>query len=52
MKTTDAVIGHWPNIFEFYGLPGVTGKRHFKGECPVCKSKGSFRCDDKDGRGT
>lgn len=51
-KTTDAVIGLWPEVFEHYGLPPVTGKRHFKGKCPACQSKGSFRCDDKDGRGT
>jgi putative DNA primase/helicase len=38
-KTTDAVIGRWPEVFEHYGLPPVTGKRHFKGKCPACQSK-------------
>lgn len=52
MKTKEAAIGRWPEIFEYYKLPGVTGKRHFKWSCPVCKSRGSFRCDDKDQRGT
>ncbi|EJX4431609.1 toprim domain-containing protein, partial [Salmonella enterica] len=30
----------------------VTGKRHFKGKCPICGGVGKFRCDDKDGKGT
>ncbi|WP_129543772.1 toprim domain-containing protein [Serratia sp. 1D1416] len=52
MNTRQAAIGHWPKIFEFYGLPPVTGKRHFKGECPLCGRKGKFRCDDKNGTGS
>ncbi|MBU9819945.1 toprim domain-containing protein [Rahnella sp. BCC 1045] len=51
MKTTEAVIGRWPDIFEYYGLPPVTGKMHFKGECPCCGKKGKYRCDDLEGRG-
>ncbi|MDC9591869.1 DNA primase, partial [Xenorhabdus sp. XENO-10] len=34
MKTTEAVVGRWPEIFAYYKLPPVTGKRHFKGNCP------------------
>lgn len=52
MKTTEAVIGRWPEVFEYFGLPPVTGKNHFKGECPLCKAKGKYRCDDLEGRGT
>ncbi|EJO2705746.1 toprim domain-containing protein [Salmonella enterica] len=52
MRTKDAATGHWPKIFEYYGLPPVTGKRHFKGKCPICGGVGKFRCDDKDGKGT
>ncbi|PHM73048.1 toprim domain-containing protein [Xenorhabdus sp. KJ12.1] len=52
IKTADAVIGRWPEIFNYYKLPPVTGKRHFKGKCPICERKGSFRIDDRDGRGT
>ncbi|MDE9447740.1 toprim domain-containing protein [Xenorhabdus bovienii] len=52
IKTTDAVVGHWPKVFEHYGLPPVTGLKHFKGKCPICKQKGKFRIDDRDGRGT
>ncbi|BEM49148.1 DNA primase [Serratia marcescens] len=52
MNTKQAAIGHWPRIFEFYGLPPVTGKRHFKGECPLCGRKGKYRCDDKNGTGS
>lgn len=39
-------------IFEAYGLPPVTGIKHYKGECPLCKAKGSFRADDKEGSGS
>ncbi len=52
MLTRDAAVGHWPKIFEYYGLPPVTGKRHFKGSCPLCGSAGKFRCDDREGKGT
>lgn len=52
MNTKQAVIGRWPEIFKFYGLPPVTGKNHFKGECPLCGRKGKFRCDDKNGSGS
>lgn len=52
MKTTEAAKGQWATIFEHYGLPPITGKHHYKGECPVCSSRGKYRCDDADGRGT
>ena len=52
MKTTDAVIGHWPEVFKAFGLPPVTGKKHWPKECPLCGRKGKFRCDDREGRGT
>jgi len=52
MRTAEAVIGRWPEVFEYFGLPPVTGKHHFKGECPICRKTGKFRSDDKDGRGT
>ncbi|EIP6847621.1 toprim domain-containing protein [Salmonella enterica subsp. enterica serovar Westminster] len=52
MKTAQAAVGHWATIFEHFGLPPVTGKRHYKGECPVCGARGKFRIDDTDGHGT
>lgn len=52
MKTAAAAVGHWSTIFEHFGLPPVTGKRHYKGECPVCGARGKFRIDDTDGQGT
>ena len=52
MRTVDAVIGNWGKVFSYYGLPPITGKHHFKGKCPICKSVGKFRIDDRDGRGT
>lgn len=51
MKTVSAATGRWPEIFEYFNSP-VTGKNHFKGECPICGRKGKFRIDDKGGRGT
>ncbi|MGX8948478.1 DUF7146 domain-containing protein [Providencia stuartii] len=52
MNTIDAAHGQWAKIFAHYGLPPITGKKHFKGKCPICEQKGKFRIDDKDGRGT
>ncbi|WP_072065375.1 toprim domain-containing protein [Pluralibacter gergoviae] len=52
MKTAVAAKGRWSEIFEYYGLPPVTGKHHFKGECPVCGARGKYRVDDRDGEGT
>lgn len=52
MKTQDFVIGKWPQIFKHYGLPPVTGKNHYKGECPLCKTRNSFRIDNREGKGT
>ncbi len=52
MKTVDAVIGRWPEIFKYYDLPPVTGNKHWPKECPICGKKGKFRIDDKgDERG-
>lgn len=52
MRTADAARGRWAEIFEFYGLPPITGGKHYQGECPLCGEKGKFRIDDKDGNGT
>lgn len=52
MKTTEAVIGRWGQIFQHYGLPPINPARHYKGECPICGRKGKFRIDDKEGMGT
>ncbi|EFA2090091.1 DNA primase, partial [Escherichia coli] len=52
MKTAAAAKGRWPEILEHFGLPPITGKNHFKGECPVCGARGKFRIDDRDGAGT
>lgn len=52
MKTTDAVIGRWPEVFKAFGLPPVTGKKHWSKACPVCGRAGKYRCDNKDNRGT
>ncbi|BET62238.1 putative prophage DNA primase [Yersinia pseudotuberculosis] len=52
MKTTEAVKGQWGQVFEYFGLPPITGNHHFKGECPVCSGKSKFRIDDTDGTGS
>jgi putative DNA primase/helicase len=52
VKTSEAAKGRWSEIFEYYGLPPVTGKNHFKGECPVCGARGKYRVDDRDGSGS
>jgi hypothetical protein len=51
MNTKQAAIGRWAEIYKYFGLPGITGKNHFKGECPMW-SKGKFRCDNKNGTGS
>lgn len=51
-RTVDAVRKYWPQVFEYYGLPPVTGKRHFKGECPLCGKKEHFRCDNENDTGS
>lgn len=52
MKTIDAMQGRTALILAEYGLPPITGNRHYKGECPVCGRKGKFRIDDNNGTGT
>lgn len=52
MNTIDAAKGQWAKIFAHYGLPPITGRKHFKGPCPLCERKGKFRIDDKNGLGT
>ncbi|HIH5083942.1 TPA: DUF7146 domain-containing protein [Klebsiella pneumoniae] len=52
MNTKQAAMGRWSEIFEYYGLPAITGKNHFKGECPLCGRKGKYRCDNKNGTGS
>lgn len=47
MNTKQAAIGRWAEIYKHYGLHGITGKNHLKGECPLCGRKGKFRCDNK-----
>lgn len=52
MKTSEAAKGRWAEIFEYFGLPPITGKNHFKGECPLCGARGKFRIDDHQGTGS
>lgn len=52
ISTIEAATGQWEKIFAYYKLPKITGKRHHKGKCPICKQIGKFRIDNKEGRGT
>lgn len=52
MNTREAVAGRWSEVFEYYKLPTITGKKHFKGDCPICGRRGKFRIDDKNGTGS
>lgn len=52
MRTDEAARGKWHLIFEHYNLPPINPRKHYQGECPVCKSKGKLRIDDKDGTGS
>lgn len=52
MRTDKAAEGNWHIIFEHYGLPPINPRKHYAGECPICKSLKSFRVDDKGGQGT
>lgn len=52
MTTSEAAQGRWEEIFTHYKLPPVTGKRHYKGPCPLCGKKNKFRIDDKHGKGS
>lgn len=51
-STIEEARGNWGYIFEKYGLPPITGGKHYPGECPICKSKGAFRIDDRCGNGS
>lgn len=52
MKTHLAVVGKWDIVFKHFGLPPITGGRHFTGESPCCGRKGKIRIDNLDGKGT
>lgn len=42
MRTRDAAVGHWSRIFEYYGMPPVTGVKHYNGPCPICGAEVNF----------
>jgi len=52
MKTVDIIKNHIPAVLSAYGLPPITGGRHYPGECPLCSSKKSFRIDNKENTGS
>jgi putative DNA primase/helicase len=48
-STARAIAGNENKILSYYSLPPVTGARHFRGECPICGQKDSFRLNHKNG---
>lgn len=50
MKTTEAVKGKESIILSHYGLPPITGNRHYKGECPLCGKRNKFRISQQGER--
>lgn len=49
MKTSEAIKGREAEILSYYGLPPITGNRHYKGECPLCGKKSKFRLNNSGG---
>jgi len=45
-------MGKWHEILDHYGLPEITGNKHFNGPCPLCGKKKKFRIDNKSDMGT
>lgn len=43
MNTAGAAKGRWEQIYAALDLPPMTGGKHWQGECPLCKGKGTFR---------
>lgn len=43
VNTPDAMIGHEELILSHFGLPEITGNRHFAGGCPICGKRRKFR---------
>lgn len=43
MRTLEAAAGNWSAILNNFNLPPITGKKHFKGECPLCHKSSKFR---------
>lgn len=41
--TVEAMIGYEEMILNHFGLPEITGNRHFAGECPLCGKRKKFR---------
>jgi len=49
MNTIEAMKGSEEIILSHFGLPPITGNKHFKGECPLCSRKSKFRLSRYNG---
>lgn len=43
VSTPDAMQGHEELILNHFGLPEISGNRHFAGGCPICGKRRKFR---------
>ena len=50
MNTIQAMIGSEELILSHFGLPPITGNKHFKGPCCLCGKCGKFRLSRRDNR--
>lgn len=50
ISTVDAIVGKEELILSHYGLPEITGNRHFSGECPLCSKRRKFRLNRHNDR--
>lgn len=48
MNTIEAMKGHEQTIIHAFGLPPITGNKHYK-ECPICGGKNKFRMSYHNG---
>lgn len=51
MKTSEAAKGKWAIIFDYFGCPPITGKKHYSKPCPMCKEVNSLRIDNTRDQG-
>jgi len=42
-STAEGIRGNEDAIIHHFGLPPITGHKHYRGECPLCSKKDKFR---------
>lgn len=49
MTINKDIRGKEETILAYYGLPHITGNKHYPGECPICGGKSKFRLSEWNG---